>query len=176
MGHTFRRLARHVLPLALVVVSVLAASCSESIPIPVLQPTATAPSLPSATPTSMVSPTATAAPTATATPILAADEALQAAIRHQQNGDYQAAVGVCQGIISSYPDSAEARDALYQLGEVYALDHNYSAAVDALLQFRDRYPDDERYPFTTFRLATAYENLGLWDEAITAYQEYGEQR
>ncbi|MGB9301988.1 MAG: tetratricopeptide repeat protein, partial [Anaerolineae bacterium] len=175
MGHTFLRMARYALPLALGV-SVLAASCSESIPIPLPQPTATATLLPSATPTSVVSPTATMPPTATATPILAADEALQAGLRHQRNGDYQAAVGVYQSILSSYPDSSEARDALYHLGEVYLLDHNYSGAVEALLQFRERYPDDERYPFATFRLTTAYENLGLWDEAITAYQEYGEQR
>jgi len=175
VGHTFRRLARHVLPLALGV-SVLAASCSESIPIPLPQPTATATALPSATPTSVISPTATLPPTATPTPILAADEALQAGLQHQRNGDYQAAADVFQSILSGFPDSSEARDALYHLGEVYALDHNYSAAVETLLQFRDRHPDDERYPFTSFRLATAYENLGLWDEAITAYQEYGEQR
>jgi soluble lytic murein transglycosylase len=175
VGHTFLRMARHVLPLALGV-SVLAASCSESLPIPLLQPTPTATPLPSATPTSVVSPTATAAPTATATPILAADEALQAGQQHQRNGDYEAAVGVYQSIISSFPDSSEARDALYHLGEVYLLDHNCSGAVEVLLQFRERYPDDESYPFATFRLATAYEELGWWDEAITAYQEYGEQR
>jgi len=175
VGHTLLRMARHVLPLALGV-SVLAASCSESIPIPLPQPTATATPLPSATPTSVVAPTATLAPTATATPILAADEALQAGVRHQRNGDYEAAVGVYQSILSGFPHSSEARDALYHLGDVYLLDHDYSGAVEVLLQFREEYPDDESYPFATFRLATAYENLGLWDEAIAAYQEYGEQR
>jgi len=175
VGHTLLRMARFALPLALVL-PVLATSCSESLPIPLLQPTATATSLPTATPTSVVSPTATAPPTATPTPIVAADEALHAGMRHQQNGDYQAAAGVYQGVLSGFSGSAEARDALYHLAEVYALDHNYSAAADALLEFRDRYPDDERYPFTAYRLATAYENLGLWDEAIAAYQEYGQQR
>ncbi|HJX39300.1 MAG TPA: tetratricopeptide repeat protein, partial [Anaerolineae bacterium] len=175
MGRTFPGIARYFLPMA-VGLSMLAASCSESMPIPLLHPTATTTPLPSATPTSVVSPTATAAPTATATPVLAADEALQAGLRHQRNGDYEAAVGVYQSILSRYPESPEAGEALYHLGEVYLLGHNYSGAVEVLLQFRREYPDDERYPFATFRLATAYENLGSWDEAITAYQEYGEQR
>jgi soluble lytic murein transglycosylase len=156
--------------------SLVVASCSDAVPIPFLQPTVTVTPLPSATPTSAVSPTVTSAPIATPTPILAADEALQAGLRQQGNGDYEAAVGVYESIISGFPDSSEARDALYHLGEVYDLDHNDSGAVEVLLQFRDRYPDDERFAFATFRLATAYEGLGLWDEAISAYRDYGSLR
>ncbi|NIN64686.1 MAG: tetratricopeptide repeat protein, partial [Anaerolineae bacterium] len=71
------------------------------------------------------------------------------------------------------PDSPLARDALYHVGEVYLLNEDFVAAADAIGQFRQRYPDDERYHFATFRLATAYEALGFWDEAIAAYREYG---
>jgi soluble lytic murein transglycosylase len=158
------------------VLSLVVASCSESLPIPAPQPTATPTMLPSATPTSVVSPTASLAPTFTPTPILAAGEALQAGQQQQRDGDYEAAAGVYQAIVSSFPDSPEARDALYHLAEVYALEHNYSGAVEALLRFREQYPEDERCAFATFRLATAYEGLGEWDEAIAAYREYGDQR
>jgi len=174
LGRVLTRFARFLLPTALAL-SLLAASCSESIPIPFLQPTPTVTPLPPATPTSPASPTAIPPPTASPTPILAADEALEAGQRHQRNGDYEAAVGVYGGILSSYPDSAEARDALYHLGEVHLLAQNYPDAMEALRQFRENYPDDERYAFATFRLATAYEKLGWWDEAIFAYREYGEQ-
>ena len=115
LGRVLTRSARFLLPAALAL-SVLAASCSESIPNPFLQPTPTVTPLPPATPTSAASPTAIPPPTATPTPILAADEALEAGQRHQRNGDYEAAAGVYGGILSSYPDSAEARDALYHLG------------------------------------------------------------
>jgi len=174
-GRVLTRFARFLMPAALAL-SLMVASCSDAVPIPFLQPTPTATPLPSATPTSVVSPTATTEPTATATPILAADEALDAALRHQRNGDYAAAVGVYSAILSGYPDSTEARDALYHLGETYMLAHDYGSAMDSLQQFLDRYPDDERYPFATFRLATAYEELGWWDEAITAYSQYGSLR
>jgi soluble lytic murein transglycosylase len=158
--------------------SMLFTSCADSVPIPVpfQQPTPTVTALPTATPTSLASPTTTPLPTATPTPILAADEALAQGLSHQRNGDYEAAVGVYQAIVSSYPDSSESRDALYHLGETYALAHDYPAALDSLQEFRQRYPDDERYAFTTFRLAATYDELGYWDEAILLYREYGEQR
>ena len=174
LGRVLARFARLLLLPALAL-SMLVASCGESIPIPFLQPTSTSTPLPTATPTSLVAPTATASPAATPTPVLAADEALKQALRHQRNGDYQAAIAVYQGILSSYPDSPEAREALYQLGETHMLAHDYAAALESLEQFRERYPDDARFPYTTFRLATTYEKLGWWDEAILAYREYGDQ-
>ena len=167
MGHTLARLAKSSVTLALLM-SVLVASCGESIPLPFAQPTPTATALPTATPTSIITPTATALPTATPTPILAADQGLEQGLSHQRNGDYQAAIAVYRAILSGYPDSAEAREALYHLGETCMLAHDYPAALDSLEQFRERYPEDERFPYTTFRLATTYEKLGWWDEAIIA--------
>ena len=175
VGRVLRRLARCLLPTALTL-ALLAASCSESIPIPLLRTTPTMTPLPPATATSAASPSSTPMPTATPTPVLAADEALQAGLRHQGIGDYEAAIGVYQSILSGHPFSAEARDALYHLGAVYLLDEDYPAAMEALQDFRELYPEDERYPFATFRLATAYEKLGWWDEAILAYREYGSSR
>jgi soluble lytic murein transglycosylase len=179
-GHSLRRRALSGLPWcllpAVVALAMLLPSCAESIPIPFLQPTPTATPLPTATPTAVASATATPPPTPTPTPILQAGDALEAGRRHQRNGDYQAAASVYQAIVSSYHDSSEARDALYLLGEAYVLAHDYPAARENLEQFRERYPDDERHPFATFRLATTYEKLGWWDEAILLYRQYGEQR
>jgi soluble lytic murein transglycosylase len=172
-GRVLSRVARCLLPAALIV-ALLAASCSGSLSIPLLQPTPTVTPLPTATPTA--SPPTAPVPTATPTPVLPADQALEVGERQQRNGDYEAAIAVYQSILSSYPQSAEAREALYRLGEVYLLDEDYPAARQALQDFRDLYPEDERYPFATFRLATAYEKLGWWDEAVLAYREYGATR
>ena len=175
LDQVLARMARYLLPTALAL-SVLAASCSESIPMPLLQATPTVTSLPSATPTPAFSPIATVAPSPTPTPVLPADQALETGLRHQLNGDYQAAIAAYQSILSRGQDSPEAREALYYLGDVYLLDRNYSEAMETLSSFRDKYPEDEWYPFATFRLATAHESLGWWDEAIAAYREYGDQR
>ncbi len=175
MGHFFLRITRHLLPVALGLSLVLSA-CSESLPFSLFEDTPTATLTPLPTSTTVVSPTITPIPVTTPIPVLPADQALEAGQRHQLNGDYEAAIAAFQSILSSHPDSSEAREALYHLGDVYLLDHNYSEAMEALSLFRERYPDDERYAFANFRLATAYENLGWWDEAIVAYQEYGDQR
>jgi soluble lytic murein transglycosylase len=162
---------RQVLPI-IVGLALLVTSCAESIPIPFLaSPTATPLPPPTATPVEPPTP----APLPTPTAILRLDEALEAGLTHQRNGDYEAAVAVYQAILSTQPDSPTAREALYHLGEAYLLDENYAAAMETLQQFRQRYPDDERYGLATFRLATAYEGLGWWDEAIAAYEEYGAQ-
>lgn len=169
-----RRLSGSGLSLA-VVLALLVTSCAESIPIPFLQPTPTATPIPTATAAPVDIATPTSPPTVTPTPIVSAVEALDAALTHQWNGDYDAALAVLQAILSNHPDSREARDALYHLGEVHLLAQNYGDAMEALRQFRELYPDDERYAFATYRLATAYEHLGWWDEAIGAYREYGER-
>jgi soluble lytic murein transglycosylase len=166
---------RHVLP-AVVGLALLATSCGGSLPIPSLFAPPTSTPLATATPTPEALSTPTALPTLTPTPIVSAVDALGAALTHQRNGDYYVALNVYQAIASGFPGSPEAGHALYGLSEVYLLDQNYAAAVDSLLQFQRLYPDDERYPFATFMLATAYDELGLWDEAIVAYREYGEQR
>ncbi len=173
LGRVLTRFARFLLPTTLTL-SLLAASCGESISIPFLQPTPTATPLPTATTAPVELATPTSPPTVTPTPIVSAVEALAAALIHQRNGDYDAALTVYQAILSSHPDSREARDALYHLGEVHLLAQNYPDAMETLRQFRERYPDDERYALATYRLATAYEQLGWWDEAIVAYGEYGE--
>ena len=152
VGRVLSRVARYLLPSALLL-ALLAVSCSESFPLPFLQPAPTMTPLPTATPAA--SPTSTPLPTATPMPVLAADEALKVGMRHQANGDYEAAIAVYQSILSRHPHSAEAHEALYQLGGVYMLDEDYPAAVQTFQDFRNLYPEDERYPFATFRLATA---------------------
>jgi soluble lytic murein transglycosylase len=170
----FISVAKSVLPI-IVGLALLLTSCGESIPIPFLaSPTPTLSPTPTHTPTP--SPTPTLTPTATPTPALPPDEALEAGLVQQRNGDYAAAIATYQSILSSQPEGSLAREALYRLGEVHLLDENYAAAAQALEQFRQQYPEDEWYPFATFRLGTAYDGLGLWDEAIAAYQEYGDQR
>jgi len=166
---------RNILP-AVVGLVLLATSCGESVPIPPLFAPPTATPLATATPTPTAISTPTALPTITPTPIVSAMDALSSALTHQRNGDYDSALTIYQAIVSGFPGSPEAGHALYGLGEVYFLEQNYAAAADSLLQFQQLYPDDERYAFATFRLASAYEKLGLWDEAIVAYREYGEQR
>jgi soluble lytic murein transglycosylase len=174
MGHFFLRIARHLLPMTLGL-SLVISACSESIPFSLFEDTPTPTLTPLPTSTAPLPPSATPLPITTPTPVLPADQALEVGLRHRLNGDYQAAIAAFQSIVSGHPDSPEAREALYYLGDVYLLDHNYSQAMEALVTFRERYPDDGRYPFATFRLATAYENLGWWDEALMAYREYGDQ-
>ncbi len=165
------RIAARALPI-LTALALLLTSCAGSIPLPL----ATAIPSPTLPDTPGPSPTPTPAPTATPAPPLPPGEALEAGLIHQRNGNYAAAIAAYQGILSSQPDTVLAREALYHLGEVYPLDEDYVAAADALQRFRQRYPEDERYLFATFRLATAYDELAMCDEAIAAYQEYAAQR
>jgi soluble lytic murein transglycosylase len=163
--------------LAIVVgLALVLTSCDGSIrvPPPLTTPTATPSPTPSGTPPP--SPTAAPLPSPSPTPPLPPDQALQAGLTYQRNGDYEGAIAAYESILSSQPDSPRAREALYHLGEVYLLEEDHPAAVQALLEFRQKYPDDERYFFATFRLATAYEGLGLWEDAIAAYEEYGAHR
>lgn len=168
------RIAKPVLAV-FVGLALMITSCAESIPVPLLQASPTVTPLPSATPTTSQSPTPSPPPTATPTPLLTPDEALAAGLTAQRNGDYEAAVAAYQSILSVQPDSPLAREALYHQAEVHALSQNHTAAVEALEQFRERYPDDERCHSATFRLATSYEQLAMWDEAIAAYEEYASQ-
>ncbi len=169
------RVARHILPVV-VGLALLVTSCSESIPIPLFLASPTPTSLPTATPTATPSPMPALAPTATPTPTLPPDQALEAGLVHQRGGDHAAAIADYQSILSVQSEGTLAREALYSLAEVYLEEENYPAAAQAPQQFRQQYPEDEWYPFATFRLASAYNELGLWDEAIAAYQEYGAQR
>ncbi len=171
---TLLQVARQMLPI-LVGLALVITSCSESLPIslPFGSPTSTP--IPTATSTRAESPSPTPPPPPTPTPVLPPDQALDSGLTHQRNGDYESAIAAYQSILAAQPDSPLARDALYHLGEVYLLNEDFVAVADALVQFRQGYPDDERYHFATFRLGTAYEALGFWDEAIAAYREYGDE-
>jgi peptidoglycan lytic transglycosylase len=166
------------------VVQPLTSTAVASLP-PTLLPSPTA--TPSPAPTATLSPTATAtvAPTVTVmlsptpTPTLPAQAPasqsaalLSTAMRHQHNGDYDAAIPLYQALLDGGLEPDQAREARYHLAECYLLSGDNIAAAAAWEAFLATYPTDDRLPNATLMLARAYHAANDCTRAVPAYQAY----
>ena len=95
---------------------------------------------------------------------------------HQLNGDYARAAAVYQAIISTKPDSTDAEEARFRLGEIRFLEEDYAQAISSLRDYLDRYPDGAHRPEAAFLRGAARSALGHWEQAIAAYQSYLAER
>ena len=131
-------------------------------------PTSTRTPWPTHTPT----PTQTPLPAATATSTPEPSAQLDAARRHQMNGDYERAAAACQAVLANNPTASQDRQARYLLAENYYLNRDYSAAAAAWEEFMARYPDDSRLPSAMLMAARSYHATNDCDRATLYYQSY----
>ena len=146
-------------------------------PAPTLTPTPTAtlsPTLtatPNTTPAVILSPTVTATlPAHTSAPQSSA--LLSTAMRHQHNGDYEAAIALYQALLDEGLEPGQAREARYHLAECYLLSGDYAASTAAWQAFVADYPTDSRLPHATLMLARSYHAANDCAQAVPHYQAY----
>ncbi len=160
------------LPTAVKIPSVAAVPTRVATLVPEATPTATATPSPTLTPSP--SPTATPTPTWTPTPSPTPlpSVQLQAALRHQTNGDYDQAIADYLALLDDGPTPEQAREARYHLAECYLLNRDYVAAAAALESFIADYPDDRSLPQAALMAARAYHTANECARAIPHYQDY----
>ena len=151
-----------------------AATLTAEAPTPTSTPTFTPTPSPTPTPTPSPSPTPTPTPTQTPTPTptVLPSEQLEAAARHQANGNYVQSILSYSDVLDDGPTPGQARQAHYRLAESYLLEGENVAAALAWEEFIARYPDDSRLPQATLMAARAYQAANQCDRAIAHYQAY----
>lgn len=137
---------------------------------PALSPTSTPTPSPTSTPTP--SPTTTPTPTLTPSPTSQPSAQLEAAQRHQTNGDYGLAIAAHLALLGDDPMPDQARQARYHLAESYLLDGQYAAAAAAWEEFITSYPDDGRLPQARLMAARAFHAVNECGKAIGYYEAY----
>jgi soluble lytic murein transglycosylase len=93
-------------------------------------------------------------------------------MRHQHNGDYEAAIPLYQALLDGGPSPDQAREARYRLAESYLLSGDYTAAAAAWEAFVAAHPTDSRLAHATLMLARAYHGTNDCAQAVPHYQAY----
>jgi soluble lytic murein transglycosylase len=148
-------------------------SSSTSTPTPT--PTFTSTPSPTFTATSMPTRTPTPTPTATPSPTPQPSVQLDAAFRHQANGDYDQAIAAYLAVLDDPATLDQERQARYGLAESYLLSRQYVAAAAAWEEYLARYPADDDVAQADLMLARALEAANECLEAIPYYQAYLQQ-
>ena len=152
-------------------------------PSPTPPPTETPSPVPTLTPTPASSPEGDLRPTFTATAIPSPTQTLQelapatspqleAARRHQTNGEYGAAILAYQALLDGQATPEDTHQALYHLAETYALNRDYTTAAATWEQFVAGYPADRALPQAHLMAGRAYDAAGACEQAIPHYQAY----
>jgi soluble lytic murein transglycosylase len=142
--------------------------------VPGSTPTATASLTPTETPSPSptATPTATWTPTPTPTPTLLPSAQLEAAMRHQTNGDYDQAIAEYLALLDNRATPDQARQGRYRLAECYLLNRDYVSAGAAWEDFLAEYPDDNALPQAALMAARAYHAVNDCSRAVPHYQAY----
>jgi soluble lytic murein transglycosylase len=141
-------------------------------PVPSSTPTPTSTPSPTFTPSPTPTPTWTPTPTPTPSPTPLPSVQLEAARRHQINGDYDRAVAAYLALLDDDPTPEQARQARYHLAETYLLKREYAAAAAAWEGFIADYPEDGRLPQARFMAARAYQAVNQCVDAVALYEAY----
>jgi soluble lytic murein transglycosylase len=141
-------------------------------PVPSSTPTLTSTPSPTFTPSPTATPTWTPTMTPTPSPTPLPSAQLEAARRHQINGDYDQAVAAYLAVLDDHPMPEQARQARYHLAEAYLLNREYAAAAAAWESFIADYPEDSRLPQARFMAARAYQAVNQCAEAVPLYEAY----
>ncbi|MGV8073599.1 MAG: tol-pal system protein YbgF [Syntrophobacteraceae bacterium] len=87
-----------------------------------------------------------------------------------QDGQYENARRDFQSLISKYPQSERADDALFSIGECFSQEKRYQDAIEAYQKVLDRYPNGNRVPHALFRQGTAFQQMGDSTAARILYE------
>ena len=115
----------------------------------------------------------TAPPVARTMPSVAgtAQADFEAALRELREGHHARAIAELQRFLNAYPDSSQAGDAQYWLGEAHYLSRDYAAAKEAFINLGVRYPESARLPDALLKLGYIYGEAGETDRAREVLQK-----
>ena len=85
--------------------------------------------------------------------------------------NYSAKIKTMQTLVSRYPKSDYADDALYEIARTYLIKEDDRAALQAYEQLLASYPRSEQAKKSCLERAMLYTNLGATDKAIMAYKQ-----
>lgn len=100
---------------------------------------------------------------------------LQRARIYQFNRDFKAARLHYEAIVRDYPDSENVPDALYQIGRCFALEGEYTEAINWFERVTEQHPDHPISRDALSQAASAYSRVNKPGEAITRYQKFIEK-
>lgn len=90
-------------------------------------------------------------------------------------GNYDLAKTGFDEYLKLYPDTELADNALYWLGEVEYIQHNYQGALDYFKQVESRYPQGNKVPAALFKAGLCQQQLGQNDEAKATFQRLAQK-
>jgi tol-pal system protein YbgF len=94
----------------------------------------------------------------------------QTAMADYTSGKYSLAISGFQTLLSEWPKSEQADDALYYIGYSYAQDKKYAEAAKAFGDVIQTYPTGDKVPDAYVDLGTAQRALGQVDAARATWQ------
>ena len=102
-------------------------------------------------------------------------EHLRRALIYQFNRDFPDARLHYQAIVKNYPQSANVTDALYQIGRGFAMEANYTEAINWFERVQEQFPDHPIAKDALSQAASAFSRVSKSKEAITRYQRFIEK-
>ena len=102
-------------------------------------------------------------------------EHLRRALIYQFNRDFPDARLHYQAIVKNYPQSANVTDALYQIGRGFAMEANYTEAINWFERVQEQFPDHPIAKDALSQAASAFSRVSKPKEAITRYQRFIEK-
>ncbi|MCB1824215.1 MAG: tol-pal system protein YbgF [Candidatus Competibacteraceae bacterium] len=95
----------------------------------------------------------------------------EAALGELREGHHARAIAGLRRFLNAYPDSDQAGEAQYWLGESYYLSRDYAAAKEAFINLGVRYPESARLPDALLKLGYIYGEAGETDRAREVLQK-----
>jgi tol-pal system protein YbgF len=133
---------------------------------------APAAALPPSDPTAAPSPTAPSQPTSVAPPVgVSPQRMFEASYDDYTSGRWELAIQGFQGYIQTFPRTAQAADAQYNIGMSYYQQSKWAEARDAFQKVINDYPQNtERLPEAYYKLGQTFERLNQVENAKRAYE------
>lgn len=98
-------------------------------------------------------------------------EAYDLAFVDLRNGRYEAAARGFDRFLKQYPESEQAANALYWLGESHYVTKNYRTALTAFNQVIERFPSSSKVPEARLKVGYVHFDLREWDAARKAFED-----
>ncbi len=105
-------------------------------------------------------------------PVLPDAEHLRRALVYQFNRDFADARLHFQAIVQDYPASANAADAMFQIGRGLVQQTNYAEAIVWFERVQEQFPDSPSAKDALAQTASAYSRVNKPKEAVSRYQKY----